>query len=289
MEGAARKETPFDTRPAFEKLTDVMQTMAERNYGMKPQHLAVPLQLPAIKAIFGDRIYSEDNEDEEWGLRDLITASSTVQHLELRESKLNMADLANLLRVPIALKTFIYDLAPDAYNPEFRISFRRMHKALESQMDSLENIWLDSGLAYWNSPWLPERDDLAPMPSFANFKNLKVLRIGSTFIFNTNHDRQLGPLLPRRLHVLHLTHGGHENISSAIEELILQKDEHTPLLNKVVQEGPMLQWQSLWPSLRNVAKVAEENMVSFVTIDDGSDQLGRTNGQRQENAVERGW
>ena len=222
-------------------------------------------------------------------MRDLTAASSTVQHLELRESKLNMADLANLLRVPIALTTFIYDLAPDAYNPEFRISFRRMHKALESQMDGLENIWFDSGLAYWNSPWLPERDDLAPMPSFANFKNLKGLRIGSTYIFNTNYHRQLGPLLPRGLHILHLTHGGHEYISSAIEELILQKDEHTPLLNKLVQEGPMLQWQSLWPSLREVAKVAEENMVSFVTIDDGSDQLGRPNGQKPENAVERGW
>ena len=210
MERAALKETPFDTRPAFEKLTDVMQTMAERNYRMKLQNIAVPLQLPPIKAIFGDRVNSENNEDEEWSLRDLTTGSSTVHHLKLRESKLDIVDLANLLGAPIALTTFIYNLAPDAYSPEFRISFRRMHKALESQMDSLENIWLDSVLAYWNSPWLPERDDLAPMPSFANFKNLKGLRIGSTFIFNTNYHRQLGPLLPRGLHTLHLTHGGHE-------------------------------------------------------------------------------
>lgn len=93
MEGVARKEAPFDTRPAFENLTDVMQAMAELNYRMKPQHLAVPLQLPAIKAIFGDRINSEDNENEEWSLRDLTTASPTVRHLELRESKLIMAEL----------------------------------------------------------------------------------------------------------------------------------------------------------------------------------------------------
>ena len=51
----------------------------------------------------------------------------------------------------------------------------------------------------------------------------------------------------------------------------------------------MLQRQSLWPSLRKVAKLAEENMISFVTIDDGCDQLGRPNGQKPENAVERGW
>ena len=38
-----------------------------------------------------------------------------------------------------------------------------------------------------------------------------------------------------------------------------------------------------------MAKVADENMGSFVTIDDGNDQLGRPNGQKPEKAVERGW
>ena len=142
IERAAQKEAPFDTRPAFEKLTHILTTVDCDQWGMEPSFLALPLQLPAIKAVFGDRISSEDF-DEEWCLRDIPTASSTVQHIELWESRLSSVDPANLLRVPITLKTSIYDLIGGANMTDCRVGVKAMHKALEAQKDSLQNIWLD--------------------------------------------------------------------------------------------------------------------------------------------------
>ena len=77
----------------------------------------------------------------------------------------------------------------------------------------------------------------------------------------------------------------------ALEDILLRKAKNTPLLTKIAIEGSKRNWQSDLPALRGLSRVADEQKVSLVIIDDGSGQSHR---ERRDfllsgNAVERGW
>ena len=156
----------------------------------------------------------------------------------------------------MALK-FIYDITGGSDISDFDIGSKGLHRALQSQKNSLENIWLDSRHEVGRWPWT-EADEAAPMPSFADFSKLKVFRIATTLLFGLNGPeapceyawdppthRPLASLLPKSLHTSHLAQCGY-NLAHHIktqENVLLQKATYTPLSEKVMIEGSTIRWQ----------------------------------------------
>ena len=121
---------------------------------------------------------------------------------------------------------------------------------MKYQMSSLENIWLDC--VPWNEEFkrfLAQFDDAKPMPSFANFNNLRTLRIASQFIFGSirrlrlegkGYADLLAPLLPERLHTLHITRCDHFHILIEEQlEFLLLRLPNTLHLSKIIIEQPL--------------------------------------------------
>lgn len=157
----------------------------------------------------------------------------------------------------MALKTFIYDITGGSDISDCDIGSKGLHRALQSQKNSLENIWLDSRNEVGRWPWT-EADEAAPMPSFADFSKLKVFRIATTLLFGLNGPeapceyawdlpthRLLASLLPKSLHTFHLAQCGC-NLAHHIktqENVLLQKATYTPLSEKIMIEGSTIRWQ----------------------------------------------
>ena len=107
FERSARKEVPFDVTPSLEHLREILWVHDDDKYGGR---LCAPFfELPALRAIFMHRIGSSDSEENE-GLKALESGSSVAEHVELRDVRLNPEDTKHILRIPKALKTFVYEI-----------------------------------------------------------------------------------------------------------------------------------------------------------------------------------
>ena len=186
--------------------------------------------------------------------------------------------MVDLLQVPIALKTFIYEVTPKT--PDSGILNINIYRAMEYQMSSLENIWLN--YVPWNEEltrFITQFNNAKPMPSFANFNNLRTLRIASPFIFGSirrlrlegkGYADLLAPLLPERLHTLHITHCDHIHIF--IEEqlgFLLLRLPNTLRLSKIVIEHPFTETLDQKPRIRELVELAEGKNISLIVENTG--------------------
>ena len=154
MQRASRKEKPFDTIPAFEKLSDIMYTHNRRVWTAyneetpddddeQPYFTAMALPLPAVNRLFALTSGFQLGINLKGPLVFPLACglSPQLSHLELRECHVNSQTVVDILRVPAALKTFIYEVIPKLTGwSVFNIN---THRAMEHQMSSLENIWPD--------------------------------------------------------------------------------------------------------------------------------------------------
>ena len=300
MQRASWKEKPFNTTPAFEKLSDVMYAQnrrvftyydeelenADRDDGEEedeeehPCYTVVPLSLPAVSRIFGlkSSFQVASTNQEQWVLPLAYGISPQLSHFELRECLLNSQAVVDLLQVPIALKTFIYEVTPET--PDSGILNINIYRAMEYQMSSLENSWLDC--VPWNKEFkrfLAQFDDAKPMPSFANFNNLRTLRIASPFIFGSIRRLRLegkgsadllAPLLPERLHTLHITRCDHNHILIEEQlEFLLLRLPNTLHLSKIIIEHPFTETLDQFPRTRELVELAEGKNISLIVVNAG--------------------
>ena len=306
MQRASRKEKPFDTAPAFEKLSDIMYTQdhhldqfchrggldderhdEEAEAEEDPCHNVMPLSLPAVSRIFGQQSEFQLGIPNRgpWVLPLACGFSPQLSHLELRDCLLASQVVVDLLQVPVALKTFVYEVTPATppHTPNSSILNVNIYKAMEYQMKSLENIWLDC------VPWDEELvefsqfDDARPMPSFANFKNLRVLRIASPFLFGSiQRLRQEGKgyadllvsLLPERLRILHITRCDHHVrlIEIPLEFLLLRLPNATHL-RKIIIEHPISGMLGRCPRINRLVELAKSKNISLIAGKAGSEHL----------------
>ena len=300
LQRASGKEKPFNTTPAFEKVSDIMFVQNKRVWTCYDEdcydddddddedddedgfeYLSYTVPLPAVTRVFalkcGFKHGISKQEPELLSLACGVTFQ--LLHLELRDCLLNSQTLADLLRVPIALKTFIYEVS--VLRPESSAFNLNMHRAMEQQMSSLENIWLDC--VPWNASvnrfrqFVDWHSFANPIPSFANFNNLRTLRIAAPILFGSIHHRQregaadlLAPLLPDGITTLHITRcdDGIEFICKELE-FLLGHLAYTPHLSKIIIEDP---WgEVLEPSsyVRDLANYAEGMNISFSAIKGG--------------------
>ena len=302
MQRASRKEKPFDTAPAFEKLSDIMYAQDSRtslycNEGGEdadrhndeaeaeehPCYTVVSFSLPAVSRIFGlqSHFQSGIRNQEPWILPLACGFSPQLSHLELRECLLNSQAVVDLLQVPIALKTLIYEVTPETLDSS--ILNVNIYRAMEYQMSSLENIWLDC--VPWNEELVRflQFDDAKPMPSLANFKNLRVLRIASPFLFGSirrlrqegkGYSDLLVSLLPEGLHILHITRCDHhvKLIERPLEFLLLRLPNNTHL-RKIIIEHPFSSGLGQSSRIGRLVELAEGKNISLIAGKAGSERL----------------
>ena len=243
----------------------------------------MPLSLPAVSRIFGLKSGFQIGiaNQEIWVLPLACRFSSQLSHLELRECLLNSQALVDLLQVPIALKTFIYELTPKT--PDSSILNINIYKALEYQMSSLEHIWLDC--VRWDEELVrfPQFRNAESMPSFANFNNLKFLRIASPFLFGDirrlmrerkGYSDLLARFLPDRLHTLHITRCDHhiKLIEKPLEFLLLGLS-NTTHLRKIILEHPYSRVLGRSPRISDSIELARGKDISLIAGQAGSDGL----------------
>ena len=263
MQRASRKEKSFNTTPAFEKLSDIMYAQNKRmktyydeeadgndendddnDDEQHPYYTAMPLPLPAVNRIFGVKTGFQGGIADQgpWILPLACGFSSQLSHLELKDCLLNSQTLTDLLRVPTALKTFIYEVNPKT--PDSNVLNMNIYKAMEHQMSSLENIWLDCVPCNEELRRFLQFLNAGPVPSFANSNKLKILRIASPFLFGCYYRQEeegkanllapLAPLLPESVKTLHITPCNHNYPSVCADlEVLLVGLTNTTRLSKI--------------------------------------------------------
>ncbi|MCJ1318397.1 hypothetical protein MMC15_003725 [Xylographa vitiligo] len=298
MRRVAMREKPFDKEPGFLALKDVMHTYCDEKYGMDVKYIGMFMRLPSIRRIFGHRMGSDDGVDGQADetLAALVTASSTVSHIELKDCKLHKRDLANMLRAPKALKTFIYEAGCGCLS-ECGMNFRAAVSALAPQVDYLEHLWLDFEHRY-RPTWDDMIDDTTPIHSFTEFENLKVLKVAVVFIFGNEEFsssqyedwRQkkaygLTGKFPRSLETLHLLHceDNFELVLLSLEDMLEHKERDAPRLSKLVLEGPMLKEREWWNRTVHVARIGKAKGIDMITVNTAGELSG------YDGALERGW
>lgn len=269
LERVLRKEKPFDQKPAFQHLRDVMHTHDNDTYGLLPKYLSLFTFLPAIRAVFGYCLESsteDDNLQIHDTLRSLCTPSS-LSHLELRDCRLNTENLTLLLQAPKALKTFIYDISVPAFS-FCEVESHKIRNAITPQENFLENLWLE----YED---MSAGEIMIPMRSFSSFKCLQILRIEANFLvgnfdnitpednsFSQNSRCDLIDIFPRTLQTLQIMRCN-DQVIRALEELILQKSAQVPNLVELVLSGSLLELDNLRDKFARLADVSQSKGVSL--------------------------
>lgn len=266
---ASRREKPFDKQPAFQLLKDFMHTYDDYIYGLDPRYISPVMLLPSIRAIYGYRVGSENEEEDDVMRTNLgsMRTPSSLCHLELRGSRLNKADLNLLLQAPKALKTFIYPVTFGDVSI-CTVNSHDIRDALVPQQDSLENLWLQYDEEQWADDY---EEHIFPMRSFNNFTRLKVLRIGALFLLGdsehftrcNNHlsrksRHDLTGVFPETLQTLEVLRCSdhYPQLLQTIEDLVLKQSCQVPNLIHLGIDGPILEIASWGLQIARLADIA---------------------------------
>ena len=301
FERAAQNIKPFDSWPSFPYLTQILDVWHDKHNGGSSHKLAKYFKLPAIDGVFMHRYGVGSAKDPSFA--SLVSASSTVTHIELKQCQPLAQELGHMIRACKELKTLIYEKGEGhiTYYAGFRTPGVR--KAMQSAEATLENLWLDyqshvlSGETCWNYDDEGEDgsfdDDISPM-SFSGFAKLKHLRIALIFLLGIDEINQsrafkLVDHLPPSLEILHITHcvdGRNDILIEHLEEVLSLKDTRMPHLKQVIIEAPWDGKPDRW-DMGKLLALCEENDVPLRAIDRGA--MEKREDSDQPMQVERGW
>ena len=181
-------------------------------------------------------LYSDDGDNGAFA--PLESATTSLDHLEIREGSLEMTELTNVLRASKKLKTIVYEADWSSY---ITYSTPDIRQALTWSQDILENFWLD----LWDGQeFYPLDGHLTPMGSLSTFTVLKNLWVGMHVFFGTElRDRRYAPdlasLLPTSIETLYFSHPEPRlnRFTSTLEKLLQTKESHTPKLRMIAFEA----------------------------------------------------
>ncbi|MCJ1480390.1 hypothetical protein MMC06_000545 [Schaereria dolodes] len=293
LQSALSNNVFWNKRLPFPPVENIMAECGDK-FGMHPDLLALYLQLPSTRAVYG-LWFGSDYGVVNAALASLETRSSAVTHLEFKSSNISGPDLENMLRACKAPKTLMLEYYHD-YVSFVPFNLTELRKSLEVAKDTLENIYLD----YDNkaTSWL-RAADLTAFASLADFRVLKHIKAGA-FVYlgddpnssffeveegqrrngSSNKARyRLVDLLPPSIETLHFTHSCRHIyfLGSALEELLVQKEHRTPKLSKITIE----------------AAFYNKTLASFAPLDALAETVGVTickfDTRNAINQAENGW
>ncbi|OBT71227.1 hypothetical protein VF21_09901 [Pseudogymnoascus sp. 05NY08] len=257
---AAHSQLLSDTNPAFMCLTDIMLTGSDEVYPTEYVLFGACCRLPAIKRLFGHRLGAEDDRAQ----LNTLTGATTIETLELRESKLHVDDLAVIIRPLKSLRTLIYHIG----NNYARAAVRTLDilSAFAIHATSLRRLAIDheDEQPFYFYAEANTGDRAEPL-SFVGFTALTHLRVAPVFLFgrtplmdfvepgSPDEDEMLNRLrgaFPRNLKSLYVTHSGYIFIGAqdGMErafEILLRHKECIPNLRELVFEGPFADKESV--------------------------------------------
>ncbi|KAL8798349.1 MAG: hypothetical protein Q9182_006737 [Xanthomendoza sp. 2 TL-2023] len=188
FKAAADKDPRYITAPRrLQNLRVIISSCDADMYGTSTELLYYYLQLPSICEIYVHNIGTGYLQDEKgFPLTCLKSGScSTLEHLELRDSKLGAKMVKAMLATCSNLRTFVYELGRDHISC-CKYSLTALRDALSANEATLENLWID----YWDdeSYWAYNTAELTPISSLKDFKKLKNLRVGMYVFFGTGEE-----------------------------------------------------------------------------------------------------
>ncbi|KAL8855433.1 MAG: hypothetical protein Q9178_007922 [Gyalolechia marmorata] len=218
FEEAAAVRTGPQARPpiqTFSRLQVVINSRHVQEPSMKTDLLYNYIRLPAIRQICMQCVDSSGStENQQFPLATLEHGSCpTVEHLELRENKINVKDLKGMLAACSNLRTFVFEVEYYQYSPKELTE--QLWESLSAQTETLENLWLEyegdeEGRMY----------GLNASPSLTGFRKLKNLKVGMCVFYghwrdgkdepvHTTRDAtvefpDLGKILPESLETLYI-------------------------------------------------------------------------------------
>ncbi|KAL8839221.1 MAG: hypothetical protein Q9170_001827 [Blastenia crenularia] len=269
------------------------------------------VQLPSIRRIYVHRQFS----DEYSPMASLEPGCCpTLEHLELRNSRLSAADLEGILGASSSLKTFVYNLCRD-YGHQRSYRLPKLGETLSAIKKSLENLWID----YWiDGVSLGRGDDLLPIVNLSEFPLLKNPKLDMYLLFGMNnnieyvcnpykwpadnqriqytHTEQaplesripnLGALLPESLETIYFscTEGRIGILIQALTRLLQIKESCVPHLKEIAVEV-YLTGNKDAPSFEHLQDLAMNTGIQLRVIDSGL--LGRKSGYDHYGVIDPG-
>ncbi|OBT65336.1 hypothetical protein VE03_04626 [Pseudogymnoascus sp. 23342-1-I1] len=265
-------EPPFDVKPVFTQLTDIMIIGNHDKYPTAYAFFAACCRLPAVKRLYGHRLGAE----HDWSQLSPIETGATcgIDTFELRDSKLHHIDLPVVFGALRSPHTIIYHTGnPWAWNP---IRTPEILSAIAIHATSLRRLAIDHGEDYPFEDGYSPDDNRDPI-SFVDFIALTHLRVAPVFLFGHEglHDApelgsadetavlyRLRGALPQALESLYITNADFvfsdefAHIAQAFDALLRNK-EWALHLRELVFEGGFEDENSKQRAAR-VIRVAEE-------------------------------
>ncbi|KFY89801.1 hypothetical protein V500_05500 [Pseudogymnoascus sp. VKM F-4518 (FW-2643)] len=182
----AFSEPPFDVKPVFTQLTDIMIASYDDKYPSAYIFFDACCRLPAVKRIYGYRLGAEQD-------RPLLSgrdgATSRIETLELRDSKLHHLDLPIVFGALRSPHTIIYHTGNSwAWTP---IRTPDILSAIAIHATSLRRLAIDHEDYYPFEEGVSPDDNADPI-SFVGFIALSHLRVAPVFLFG-HEDLQNAP------------------------------------------------------------------------------------------------
>ncbi|KFY27876.1 hypothetical protein V493_03246 [Pseudogymnoascus sp. VKM F-4281 (FW-2241)] len=257
----ASSKPPFDVNPLFTQLSDILLIGSEYKYPSKYALFGACCRLPAVKRVYGHAFGAEDNRPQ---LRAFTGVPSSLETLELRNSKLQLDDLGFILGGLQSLHTLIYHIG----NPWARAPVWTLHilSAFAIHAKSIRRLAInhEEYSPFYRYP-PGEIDDRADPLSFVDFTALTHLRVVPVFLFGANNiinevepgsadeDVMLNRLrraFPRNLQSLCITHAGYvflgeQDCMEKAFGILLRHKECVPNLRELVFEGPFREEESI--------------------------------------------
>lgn len=288
LQSAARSESFFYTQPAFSSLRVIVHESKGDTFMTSPDLLFSYLQLPSLRECYGHQIDSFNHKAHE-GLATLKPATISLVHLEIRDGRLSVTDLTNVLRAHKNLKMFVYEVNATSHCPH---STPGLRGALTWTQNTLENLWLDlcevSGSDYFGQ-------NFSPMSTLSGFKVLKNLWVGMHVFFGVEdgvtilvgvdgrrYAPDLASLMPASIETLYFSHTKHrvKRLTRALEKLLLAKESHTPKLRIIAFEADLTGSDNTLDYSR-LGFLAKESGVEVAKID----CTGKERGRRKDRSL----
>ena len=272
--------------PPFDKLRTVANSFGHEEEGTSTDLLYQYMQIPSIREIYVQQVGSDGSEEPAKDvLMNLKAQSSNVEHLELRQCRLNGVETLGLLGACKNLKTFVYDLGSGGVS-DGAFSMLDLEEALESTARTLENLWLDC----WADPddvMIHSIDEFYPIQSLCLLQKLKNLRVGMYVLFGVDDDTmedeeqaivmsdlpELAEVLPDSLETLYIshTHGRIGILSLALQRLLQDEEVGNIGLTQITIEVALHNNENA-PPLEPLKQMAKEKKVQLKILDIGSTQ-----------------
>ncbi|KAI9710904.1 MAG: hypothetical protein M1820_002339 [Bogoriella megaspora] len=310
-----RREKPFDEKPALEKLHSIAWFHSDSKYG--GNMAAGCFEIPSVRAVYLHRMSSyDDDSTADERLAEVNHGSSACTHIEMHDCRLNSKDIANIIKIPSILSTFIYEIGWGHLSYSL-VDFRVIQDALEAHRGHLQDLWLEPWEREYQWLWGEEIGDgeeatCGPMKGFKDFPKLRRLRVGPEFVFGgwindeepnvsdgessdgeTDAERKnlymykrLLNFLPPSLESLQLSKGSFypELLCEALEHLLVCKESQLPLLEVIKVEIGLWEIKQHGDRLANVLRLADSSAVKMIGLNDAGE-----GDMSYEDEVERKW